>query len=318
MAQTWTWAQIAPVAASIDLVSAMEAAFVAYSEGRAVIPPVGELNFDQPPGDVHLKYGYNRGGDHYVVKIASGFYDNPKRGLSSSNGLMLLFNQRTGEPVAILLDEGKLTDLRTAAAGAVAAKHLGPTSVYGIGIVGAGIQARMQLRALESITRCRQAWIWARRGEAATEYATQMSQRGWSVHVAHEVPELLERCNLVVTTTPSTTALVRGSDLRPGTHITAMGSDTPSKRELDTEALLRADRVVADSRSQCATRGEISRATAEGFDASAVLELGDVIAGRSPGRSSDKEITVVDLTGVAVQDLAIAEAVARKLADLGA
>jgi ornithine cyclodeaminase len=313
VAQTWNWAQIAPVVANIDLVSTMEAAFVAYSAGRAVIPPVGELNFDQPPGDVHLKYGYILGGDHYVVKIASGFYDNPKLGLSSSNGLMLLFDQRTGQPVAILLDEGKLTDLRTAAAGAVAAKHMGPASVRAVGVVGAGIQARMQLQALEPITSCRNAWVWARRADAAVDYAAQMSKRGWSVQVASDVPTLLSQCNLVVTTTPSEAALVEGRHIRPGTHITAMGSDTPTKRELDSATLIRADRVVADSRSQCATRGEICRASQGGFDASTVVELGDVIAGRSPGRSSDDEITVVDLTGVAVQDLAIAQAVTRAL-----
>jgi ornithine cyclodeaminase len=313
MARTWTWTQIEPVAAEIDLVSAMEQAFVGYSDGRAVIPPVGELNFEEPPGDVHLKYGYLKGGQHYVIKVASGFYDNPKRGLSSSNGMMLLFNQHTGEPVAVLLDEGKLTDLRTAAAGAVAAKHLGPKQVSGIGIVGAGIQARMQLEALEPITSCREAWVWARREQAARDYARELGERGWSVRVARDIPALLEASNLVVTTTPSTKALVLGQDVRRGTHITAMGSDTEHKRELDTPLLMGADRVVADSRSQCAVRGEIARAAAEGFDASSIVELGEVVAGRAPGRTSEDQITVVDLTGVAVQDLAIAEAVALRL-----
>lgn len=313
MARTWTWAQIEPVVAELNLMAAMEQAFIGYSGGRAVIPPVGELNFEQPPGDVHLKYGYLRGGEHYVIKVASGFYDNPKRGLSSSNGLMLLFNQHTGEPVAILLDEGKLTDLRTAAAGAVAAKHLGPKQVTGIGIIGAGIQARMQLEALEPISSCREAWVWARRNQAAAEYAQELETRGWSVRVAQDVPSLLEACNLVVTTTPSCVPLVLGAHVRPGTHITAMGSDTEHKRELDTALLKRADRVVADSRSQCAVRGEIARAAGEGFDASSIVELGDVVAGTVPGRTSQEQITVVDLTGVAVQDLAIAEAVARRL-----
>jgi len=314
MAHTWTWAQIAPVVAGIDLIAAMEQAFVGYSDGRAVIPPVGELNFEQPPGDVHLKYGYLKGGEHYVIKVASGFYDNPKRGLSSSNGLMLLFNQHTGEPVAILLDEGKLTDLRTAAAGAVAAKHLGPQQVRGVGIVGAGIQARMQLEALEPITSCRKAWVWARREQAAADYARELGERGWSIQVAADIPSLLAASNLVVTTTPSTLPLVLGAHVQPGTHITAMGSDTEHKRELDTALLMRADRVVADSRSQCAVRGEIARAADEGFDASSIVELGDVVAGTAPGRTFEEQITVVDLTGVAVQDLAIAEAVARRLA----
>ena len=309
MVETWTWSQIARQLEGIDLVAAMESAFVAYSNGDAVIPPVGELQFDEPPGDVHLKYGYIRGGDHYVVKVASGFYDNPARGLSSSNGLMLLFNQQTGEPVAVLLDEGKLTDLRTAAAGAVAAKYLGPNSVYGIGIIGAGIQARLQLRALEPITSCREVRVWARRRAAAEAYAVELREAGWRVQVADDVRGLLAECNLVVTTTPSTTPLVLGKDVQPGTHITAVGSDTAHKRELDTALLNRASRVVADSLRQCASRGEIARACAEGFDGTAVVELGDVVAGRRHGRTSETQITIVDLTGVAVQDLAIAEAV---------
>jgi len=309
MAETVTWAQMTSLVPQIDLVSAMEAAFVAYSEGNAVIPPVGELQFSDPPGDVHLKYGYLRGGRHYVVKIASGFYDNPKLGLPSSNGLMLLFDQETGSPKAVLLDEGRLTDLRTAAAGAVAAKHLGPTEVAAVGIVGAGIQARLQLQALEAVTPCRSAWVWARRPEAAKEYVADLSLRGWEVRVASSTTQLLQNSNLVVTTTPSTEALVCGKDVRPGTHITAVGSDTESKRELDTELVGSADCVVGDSLAQCRTRGEIARAVAEGFDPERVQELGAVISGRAAGRESEEQITVVDLTGVAVQDLAIAEAI---------
>lgn len=315
MAETVTWAQMSSLVPQIDLVSAMEAAFVAYSEGSAVIPPVGELQFSEPPGDVHLKYGYLRGGRHYVVKIASGFYDNPKLGLPSSDGLMLLFDQETGRPKAVLLDEGRLTDLRTAAAGAVAAKHLGPTVVSAVGIVGAGIQARLQLQALEAITPCRSAWVWARRPEAAKDYVADLSRRGWEVRVASSTTQLLQNSNLVVTTTPSTEALLCGKEVRPGTHITAVGSDTESKRELDTQLLMRADCVVGDSLAQCETRGEIARAVAEGFEPDRVQELGAVISGRTVGRESEEQITVVDLTGVAVQDLAIAEAIYDHLQD---
>ena len=105
----------------LDLVRLMEEGFVAYSAGRAVVPPVGELLFEDPPGDTHIKYGFIRGGDHYVIKVASGFYDNPTLGLSSSQGVVLLFSQKTGVFEAALLDEGHLTDVRTAAAGAAAA-----------------------------------------------------------------------------------------------------------------------------------------------------------------------------------------------------
>ena len=318
MAAVWSWSAIERGLGGLDLLAAMEAAFVAYSDDRAVFPPVGELQLEDPPGDVHLKYGYLKGGTSYVVKIASGFYDNPRRGLPSSNGLMLLFDQQTGEPMAVLLDEGRLTDLRTAAAGAVAAKHLGPAEVRGIGIIGAGIQAREQLRALAAVTDCRRVWVWARRAEAAQAWAAARMGEGWEVTVAPTVEPLMASCNLVVTCTPATEPLVSVDLVRPGTHITAVGSDTADKQELDPRILGAAQVVVGDSLAQCATRGEIARAVRSGdLDASAAVELGAVIAGRQRGRTGPEDLTVVDLTGVAVQDLAIAEAVHRALVAAG-
>ena len=145
---------------SIDLFPAIEAGFVAYSAGEAVVPPVGELLLER--GDVHIKYGYLKHEPYYGVKIASGFYDNPARGLPSGNGLMLLFDQETGELVSILLDEGYLTDVRTAVAGQIAAKYLAPKRVTGIGVFGTGIQGRMQVEYLKPVTDCRKVVVWGR------------------------------------------------------------------------------------------------------------------------------------------------------------
>ena len=142
-----------------DLLNYIESAFIHYSAGNAEVPPVGTLHFESPPGDVHIKYGYIRGEDHYVIKIASGFYENPQMGLSSSNGLNLVFSQRTGLLEVILLDEGFLTDFRTALAGAISAKYLAPGNIENIGIVGTGIQARLQLSCLKYVTDCRQAIV---------------------------------------------------------------------------------------------------------------------------------------------------------------
>ena len=302
------WSDIAGVLPHIDVQGAVEVALAAYSRGEAVIPPVGEMHLEA--GEVHLKYGYLRGGDHYVVKIASGFYGNPALGLPSSSGLMLLFDQKTGQPVCVLLDEGRLTDARTAAAGAVAAKHLAPPEVTCVGIVGTGIQARLQLQALEPITACRDAIVWGRRASAARDYAATMVD--WNVRIAPDLDALVDVANLIVTTTPACTPLLRR--VRPGTHITAMGSDTPDKHELAPAVLGAADVVVGDSLSQCRLRGEISQAARAGaFDIEDALELGAVIDG-FPGRTAASQVTIADLTGVAVQDLAIAEAVYLALA----
>ncbi|MBN1579708.1 MAG: ornithine cyclodeaminase family protein [Anaerolineae bacterium] len=300
--------QIQVVLPSLDLIPAIEAGFAAYSAGQAVVPPVGELLLDG--GDVHIKYGYLQRDDYYVIKIASGFYGNPQIGLPSSNGLMLLFDQRTGELASILLDEGHLTDVRTAVAGAIAAKYLAPRHVERIGIVGTGIQARVQLQYLANVTACRQVLVWGRGAPQLARYRDDMEAHGYQIECTQDATAILRSCNLVVTCTPSTRPLLHTADLQTGTHITAVGSDTAEKQELDAAILGRADVVVADSISQCLTRGESHHAVASGQIAQAdLIELGTVITGQSAGRTSDGQITVADLTGVAVQDIKIATAV---------
>jgi ornithine cyclodeaminase len=294
-----------------DPVPLVAEGFAAYSAGRAVIPPVGELLFDH--GDVHVKYGYIKDDEFYVIKIASGFYNNPQYGLPSSNGLMLLFKQATGELAGILLDEGYLTNIRTAAAGAIAARHLAPKHVERIGIVGAGTQARLQLLHLKPVTDCRRALVWGRDRDKLKQYQAEMSAEGFIVETTLDADEVLKPCNLVVTTTPSTQPLLHASALHPGVHITAMGSDTADKQELDSAILARADLVVADSISQCLSRGEIFRALTSGhLRQERVVELGRIISGDAAGRTSESQITVADLTGLATQDIQIATLIYRK------
>lgn len=302
--------EIKQILTSIDLIPLIEQGFVAYSNQEAVIPPVGELLLTDPPGDVHIKYGYLKKDDYYVVKIASGFPENHQHNLPTCNGLMLIFSQKTGEPLAVLNDECYLTNVRTAVAGAIAAKYLAPTTITAIGIVGTGVQAELQLAYLKSITDCRKVVVWGRREDGLADYQRVMSAQGFQVTPTQNIAEVTAHCNLIVTTTPSTTPLLNRADIRKGTHITAVGSDTPHKQELAADILGAADKVVADSISQCCTRGEISHALKAGCLAAAtVVELGAVIAGAAKGRSSDDEITIVDLTGVAVQDIQIAKAV---------
>ena len=186
--------QIKSVLPAIDLTSEIEAGFVAYSHGQSVVPPVGELVMHDPPGDVHIKYGYLTGDDYYVIKIASGFYENPKLGLPSSNGLMLLFSQKTGELGAVLLDEGYLTDVRTAVAGAIAAKYLAPSRVDRIGVVGTGVQARLQLEYLKPVTDCRDVLVWGRGETTLRAYASDMEAQAFSVRTTREAGELVRSC----------------------------------------------------------------------------------------------------------------------------
>jgi ornithine cyclodeaminase len=304
--------QILSVLPQIDLIPAIEEGFRRYSAGQAVVPPVGELLLDK--GEVHIKYGYTQGGAYYVIKIASGFYGNPRLGLPSSNGLMLLFSQETGQPEAILLDEGFLTDIRTAVAGAIAAKYLAPQHVQRIGIAGTGVQARQQLRYLKEVTPCREVLVWGRGEEQLGAYREEMEGEGFQVDTTLDTADLQDACNLIVTTTPATKPLLNAKYLQPGTHITAVGSDTAHKQELDARILARADLVVADSIAQCLVRGEIHQALKAGLLAEErLVELGQIISGEAHGRSYEEQITVADLTGVAVQDMSIATAVVQRL-----
>jgi ornithine cyclodeaminase len=285
-----------------QLIDEIEAGFVLYSEGRVNVPPVGFLHFDQPRGDVHIKYGSVTGDDYYVLKIASAFYDNPKLNLPVGDGMMLVFSQKTGQLILALLDEGWLTDMRTAAAGAVAARHLAARNIQNIGIVGTGVQARLQLELLKGIVDCRSCLIWGRDANKAELQAVE------------RLDDLVGQSNLIVTTTPATAPLIRAADVRRGTHITAMGSDDHGKQELDAELLERADIVVADSISQCIDHGECAAAIKEmRLKRSSIIELGDVIQHPDVSRTSEDQITIADLTGVAVQDIQIAKMVVRAL-----
>jgi ornithine cyclodeaminase len=303
-------AEIRKALDAIDPLPLIEAGFAAYSRGEVVVPPVGELVFDDPPGDVHIKYGYIKGNDVYVIKIASGFVENPKRGLPSGDGLMLVFSQKTGVLEAVLLDEGYLTNLRTAVAGAVVAKHLAPRTVSAVGILGAGIQGRMQLEWLRRVRTFDTAVVWGiGEGELAA-FRRDMERPGLKVRTTLRAEEVAASANLIVTCTPSTRPLLEAAWIRPGTHITAVGSDTAVKQELDPAILAKADRIVVDSLSQSELRGEVYRAVSAGaIGRDRLVELGRVIEDAKLRRASDEETTVADLTGVAVQDIQISKAV---------
>ena len=302
--------QIKSVLPGIDSVAAIEEGFIAYSQGKVDVPPVGEMIFHDPPGDVHIKYGAITGDDYYTIKLASGFQDNPLLGIPRVQGMMLLFSQKTGESVAILLDGGLLTNVRTAAAGAVVAKYMAPKNVQRIGVFGSGVQGRMQVEYLKGIVDCTDIIAWGRTDESMTSYKSEMEALGYTVEITRDAEAIASSCNLIITATQAKEPLLTADQIRPGTHITAMGSDTPEKIELDPQILANADVLVVDSIPQSKSRGEIARATEAGaIGGDAATELGNVIQDPSKGRTSDDQTTIADLTGVAVQDIQISKAV---------
>ena len=309
MSTTINLKEIRSIVKTIDVIAAMREGFIQYSNGNTVVPPVGELLFDNPPGDVHIKYGYIKGDDFYVIKIASGFYDNQKLGIPSGQGLMLLFNQRTGQLEAVLLDEGHLTDIRTAAAGALAASYFAPKELKAIGIIGTGVQAKLQLQYLQENNPCRTVWLWGRSKEHAQEMKSELGDE-FDVNIATTCTEVAQNANLIISTTPSEIPLLKAGDIKAGTLIVAVGSDTQDKQELEGALLKKADLVIADSLPQSKSRGEIYQAVKAGtITEDKIVELGTAIQDSNLQRSSDEQIIVVDLTGVAVQDIMIASAV---------
>ena len=299
--------KIKSILPKVDLINEIEKGFVAYSNGEVVVPPVGELSFDSPPGDVHIKYGYIKNDDIYVIKIASGFYKNSEFDLPTGNGMIMVFDQKNGQPIAVLNDECYLTDVRTAIAGAICAKYFAPKNINRIGIIGTGVQARMQLRYLKGVVDCNDALVWGRNSDSLDIYENDMESSEFAISTTINLDEVINDCQLIVTCTPSEMPLI--NSVNEGTHITAMGSDTVQKQELDSNILLKADLVISDSRSQSIDRGEIHHALKDGLGMNSVVELGEVISNKINGRTSDKQITVADLTGVAVQDIQIAKAV---------
>jgi ornithine cyclodeaminase len=301
------------IKAALDIpiaIKEIEAGFVALSRGAATVPPIGYLGFEKPPGDCHIKYGHIHGDKVFVLKVATGFFENPARGLPTPNGLMLVLSAETGAPLVLLNDSGYLTEVRTAIAGCIVARYLAPEKVNCIGIVGVGFQARMQLDYLRHATDCRKVMVWARRPDQALLYQQEMSAEGFEIEIAASIQQLCEVSNLIVTTTPAKTPIIQSGWVKPGTHITAMGSDGPGKQELDSALFALADVCAVDSRSQCVDHGESHFAVADQhISESELLELGSIISGDAKGRTHDRQITIADLTGVAVQDIQIAKAV---------
>ena len=301
--------KIKSIVEKMDVIAAMEHGFIQYSNGNTVVPPVGELLFEDPPGDVHIKYGYIKKDDFYVIKIASGFHQNPQLGIASGQGLMLLFNQKTGQLESVLLDEGYLTDIRTAAAGSLAAKYFAPKNIEAIGIIGTGMQAKLQLLHLQKKKPCKKVWLWGRTSVNAEKLKVELGV-DFEVNIAATPAEVAQNSNLIITTTPSETPLLSAADVRSGTTIVAVGSDTASKQELDSEILQKADIVIADSLPQSKSRGEVYQAIKAGaLNENKVTELGAAIQNENLQRTNEEQIIVVDLTGVAVQDIMIASGV---------
>lgn len=305
----------------LETIACVEEAFHALATKAVAMPPILRLDMPEQRGEVDVKTAYVPGLDGFAIKISPGFFDNPKIGLPSTNGLMVLFSTKTGLVQAVLLDNGYLTDVRTAAAGAVAARHLSREDASVAAIFGAGMQAKLQLEALSLVRPIREARIWARDMEKAAAAAKELTAKlGFPVRAAADGRSAVDGADIVVTTTPSEAPILKAEWLQPGQHVTAMGSDAEHKNEIEPAIVTGAGLYVADSLKQTRRLGELHHAIEAGLVTEGALftELGEIIAGRKPGRTGPDEITVADLTGTGIQDTAIATLAAARAAAAGA
>ena len=315
---------VAELARIVDLdlavVACVEDAFAALATRKVAMPPILRLDIPEHRGEVDVKSAYIPGLDAFAIKISPGFFDNPKIGLPSTSGMMVVLSAQTGFVQALLLDNGYLTDIRTAAAGAVAAKHLARKDASIAAVLGAGMQARLQLQALALVRPITEARLWARDADKARQAAQQFSaQLGFPVTACPRAEDAVRGAHVIVTTTPAQTPILMAEWLEPGQHVTAMGSDAEHKNEIDPRAIARADLYVADRLSQTRRLGELRHAiAAQVCDADAGFpELGQIVSGTCAGRSTETQITLADLTGTGVQDTAIATLALARARDAG-
>lgn len=301
-----------------DLIEPMAAAFAQSSAGGAQNGLIVMFPGDRPDdGDVYVKTGVLSGRDVYVVKIAPWFVENVRAG-RPQGGFVAIFDSRTGHARAILNDEHYLSDIRTAASGAVAARLFAPASVSAAGVLGTGVQAQLQCLALHHERPFGRLIVWGR--DAAKARAMTERLRSQLPHVAFEIASGIESVvtvsDVLITATLAREPLVHGAWLRPGQLVIAVGADDPTKCELDPAALLRA-RVFVDSLETTAANGCVHRAIHEGhaLDELVTAELGDVISSRTPARLDPEDIVIAKLVGIGAQDVAAAEVALRRLGE---
>lgn len=300
-----------------DLIEPVSRAFQEFSAGLAESGVLSLFPAATPEaGDVLVKTGAIRGHSVYVIKVSPWFAVNVERN-QPQGGFIGVFDAETGQTRAILNEEHYLSDIRTAAAGTLAARVLAPPVVEVAGVLGAGVQAYWQPQALYRARPFKTLLIWARDAGKAEALQARLGEKlvGVEIRVTLSAEEVVRACDVLLTTTQAKEPIVRGAWLRPGQHITAIGADDVTKSELDAACLQRADRLIVDSLELAKQQGEVHRWLERGDIALEQVhgELGQVLAGTVAGRRTASEITVAKLVGLGVQDLVAAEVALDKL-----
>jgi len=305
----YTLESIRPLLNRGEVITAVRDALIRHAAGEVQSPMPGQLTFPEVNGDCHIKYGHVTGANHFVVKIATGFYDNPRLNLAVNNGLMLLFKAQTGAPRCLFQDEGWMTAWRTAAAVALAAQCLSPRNDPNVGIVGTGVQGQLAIEWIAELLPSARFTLCGRDLARTRDIAVRCNANAVS-----SIGALLAICDVIVTATPASHALFEAEAARPGQHFVAVGADGAEKHELPQRLYARASLIVTDDHAQCLALSDFGRAVRDGHVAgSSDKPLGDVLSGKTLFDRRASDITIADLTGLAAQDIAIANLFAAKL-----
>ncbi|MET3289733.1 UNVERIFIED_CONTAM: alanine dehydrogenase [Brevibacillus sp. OAP136] len=293
-----------------EAIQIVESAFTQLHENKSIVFPAVRQLIEEHNGIFGIKSSYLIDEKSVGLKAGGFWKGNGSRGKANHQSTMLLLDPETGEPMC-LLDANHLTSLRTGAAGAVAAKYLARSVSKTVTLIGAGLQARSQLSALLQMFPIEEVVVFSQTEVSSRKLAEEIGQKGIAARYTDCPQKAVEQADIVVTTTPSFSPVIKSSWLREGTHVNAMGSDTKGKRELEIDRAF--DIVVCDLWEQSTSMGELQNAEPE----TPYLEIGQLTSKEKPGRQSAHEITLFDSTGVAVQDLSVALHVYRRAKELG-
>jgi alanine dehydrogenase len=290
-----------------ECIVAVEQAFRLYGEGKAL--PPGVLGMHARGGGFHIKAAFQElGRNYFAAKVNGNFPGNPAAfGLPTIQGVVVLCDAENGRPLAVM-DSIEITGLRTAAATAVAAKYLALQDSQVATICGCGKQGRMQLKALAAVRQLKKVFAYDKNEAQATRFARELADElAISVTSVSDLAAAVRRSDICVTCTTSHEPLLGTADVAPGTFIAAVGADNPEKQELHPDLMAKA-KIVVDLIEQCASIGDLHHAIGAGVVTRSDVhaELGEVVAGKKPGRASKEEIVIFDSTGTALQDVAAA------------
>jgi alanine dehydrogenase len=303
----------------LQAIEAMKGAFAQLSDGQADVPVRIALDVPRHNGVTLFMPGYLAADDQMAVKIVSVFNDNPTKGLPLIYALVAVVDATTGAPLAVM-DGTYLTALRTGAASGAATDLLAREAASSVAIFGAGAQGRTQLEAVCAVRSIQEAWVYDVSPERAEEYATEMSERlTLSVKVSGTSAEAVGQADVICTATTACEPVFDDADVRPGTHINAVGAFTPEMQEIPAETILRAKVVIDHHESSMEEAGDLIIPMQQGLMTREHIyaELGEIAAGKKLGRETPEEITFFKSVGVAVQDVAAASAVLAAAEEVG-